>query len=190
MNRQRLIAIIGIFVIAVILAFPLRDAVYSMVIVPISYLMWLLNLAYHLVNQAVWWLVVLFLVVSIFARSLVKQEKPPQRIPLKNKPIIGQVEDLSVWMKKSRKGVYFRWLVANRLGKVAYQILLRRDSGTNRSVFDKLTGNGWEPPTSVQEYLEAGLQSSFTDHSYQNKSPLGNDVTETLDYLEEQLDYH
>ena len=190
MNRQRLFVIIGIFIIAAVLAFPLRDAVYSMVIVPISYVLWVLNLVYHLVNQSVWWLVVIVLVIGIFARSLVKKEKIPIREPIKGRQVVGPVENLSVWMKKSRKGVYFRWLVANRLGRVAFQILQRRDSATQRSVFDKLTGNGWEPPVTVQDYLEAGLQSSFTDHSNEKVSPLDHNVAETLDYLEEQLDYH
>ena len=190
MKYQRLFAILGIFVIAVLLAFPLRDAVYSMVIIPIAYVIWVLNLIYHLVSQVVWWVIVIIMIIAIFSKSLLPEAKVQPRERIKGKPFIGQVEDLSVWMKKSRNGVYFRWLVANRLGKIAYQILLRRDSGTQRSVFDKLTGNEWEPPASVQEYLEAGLQSSFTDHSNKNNSPLDYDVTEALDYLEEQLDYH
>ena len=190
MRYSRLFAVVGILVIAMILAFPLRNAVYSIVIVPISYVLWVLNLIYHAVNQAVWWLVVLLAVIGIFARSLVKLEKAPILEPIKGKPVIGPVEDLSVSMVKSKKRVYFRWLVANRLGKIAHQILARRDSGTKRTMFDKLTGSGWEPSPSVQGYLDAGLQSSFTEHSNRKESPLDHDVNETLDYLEKQMNHH
>ena len=190
MKYQRLFAIIGIFIIAVVLAFPLRDAVYSIVIIPVAYIMWLLDLIYQLVSQVVWWLVVIVLVIVIFSKSLLPETKVIPREWIKGEPIVGPIEDLSVWMKKSRKGVYFQWLVANRLGKVAYQILSRHDIGKKRTVFDELTSPGWEAEPDVQEYLEAGLQGSFTDYAKRETTPLDHDVSETIDYLEEQIENH
>ena len=72
----------------------------------------------------------------------------------------GRLGDLA---SQSRKGIYFKWLVANRLGKLAYQILLHRESGRPRSVFAPLLGADWEPSKELRQYLETGLHGSFAD---------------------------
>ena len=164
MKVQRILAMVGILGIAVLLAFPLRDAVYRMIIVPLAYVFWVLELVYHSVHQALWWTVALLFVLVVLSRSLLPQFKVRERIRLKTKPVVGQVESLADWIAKTERGTYFKWLIANRLGKIANQILENRSTGKQRSFFDPLTGPDWMPDSRVQSYLESGLHGSFADY--------------------------
>lgn len=193
MNLRRSLALAGIVIIALLLAFPLRDAVYDVVIVPAAYALWFLGLLYRSVHQSVWWGLALLLVLVILARSLRLTGRIRERVRLKTRPVIGQVENLSHWVKRTERGIYFKWLIANRLGKVAHEILLQRLGGRTRSYFDPLTGPDWTPDSSVQQYLEAGLKGSFADYPQKRWSfskpaptPLDHDVKGVLEYLESQ----
>jgi hypothetical protein len=183
----------GIVIIALLLAFPLRDAVYDAVIVPAAYALWFLGLLYHAVHQSIWWGLALLIVLVILARSLRSTGRIRERVRLKSRPVVGQVENLSAWVRRTDRGIYFKWLIANRLGKVAHEILLQRLGGRTRSYFDPLTGPDWTPDSSVQQYIEAGLKGSFADYPQKRRpfskpapTPLDHDVKDVLEYLESQ----
>jgi len=191
---RRIFAWLGIMVITFLLAFPLRDAVYGTVIVPVAYVLWVLGLAYHAVHQSIWWIVVIVFLLTYIVRSLLPKARPFGRQVIKTKPVTGQVETLAAYVKKSERGKYFQWLIANRLGKIAHQILLHRETGKTHSVFDPLTGSDWVPTSDLQSYLESGLHGSFVDYPYRNglfssptKTPLDHDVNEVVEFLEAQV---
>lgn len=195
MRNQRIFAFIGIGIITLLLAFPLRDAVFRTIVIPLAYLFWVLSLVYHSVHQAIWWAIALLFVVFILVRSLLPKFKIIERVRLKTKPKLGQVENLTVWLKKTERGIYFKWLIANRLGKIANQILTNRSTGKQRSFFDPLTGPDWTPDASVQSYLEAGLHGSFADYPQKNSffstpepTPMDHDVNDVVQYLESQVE--
>jgi len=192
---RRALILVGILALAALLAFPLRASVYGVVIVPISYLLWALGLFYHALPQIIWWVVIAILILYMFARSILPDIKFPRRREQYSMPARGQVEQLSDWMHKSEKGVYNRWLVANRLGRLAYQILVQRDSGRPRSFFAPLDGPDWNASPNLTGYLQAGLQGSFADYPNQNnpfnppvKTPLDHDVRDAVEFLETKID--
>lgn len=196
MRWRRLVPALGILVIAASLAFPLRETVYQLVVLPLAYLGWLIYLLYLSLSQAVWWIIVLVLVLFFIVRSLLPE------IKLGGKPFVyrkierGSVEALAAGFEKSERGIYFKWLVANRLGKLAYQILLQREHGKPRSVFAPLTGAGWDAPPEIQEYLEKGLRGSFAEYPRPGwnalatpaKTPLDQDVKKVIEFLESKTE--
>lgn len=194
---HRNIALVGVLAISILLAFPLRNAVYEAVIIPIAYFLWVLRLFYHSVHQSIWWIAAIFVVLVVLARSLRPIGRIRERVRLKRKPVIGQVENLTVWMKRTERGIYFKWLIANRLGKIAHEVLSMRTGGKKRSYFDPLTGPDWEPDEPVQQYLESGLKGSFADYprrrwffSKPELTPLDLNVDNVISYLESQLSDH
>jgi len=164
MNRtQRGLVLIAVLVVAALLAFPLRDAIYELIVIPAAFVAWNLQLFYRSFSQGIWWWVIFFLVLVMLVMSLVPQARFRPRTETKPKPPQGQVEGLAIWILRAEKGIYFKWLIANRLGRLAYQMLLHRESGRPRSVFAPLLGNDWAPRKDVQQYLESGLHRSFAD---------------------------
>jgi hypothetical protein len=192
-RTQRWLISIGVLIIAGLLAFPLRETIYETVVIPAAFILWNLELLYLSFSQGAWWWVIVFLVLFMLLFSLTPQTKLRSRQGQRAKPPQGQVEGLAIWLLKAEKGIYFKWLVANRLGKLAYQILLHRESGRPRSVFTPLRGADWEPRKELQKYLETGLHGSFADFpnpgrlSAHQPTPLDLEVTEAVDFLESQI---
>jgi hypothetical protein len=190
---RRGLILLAALVIAALLAFPLRETIYGIVVIPIAYIVWNLNLVYQSFSQGVWWWVVAFIVLFMIAFSLVPRPQLRNRGGPKSRPPQGQVESLSVWLRRAENGTYFKWLIANRLGKLAYQVLLHRESGRPRSVFAPLVGTDWEPTAALQKYLETGLHGSFADFptsgilSTRRSTPLDLDVAEAVGFLEAQV---
>lgn len=191
--RRALIAT-GILLTAIALGYLLRGAVNQFILLPLAYLLWALKLLYLSLPQLVWWIGVLLLVLFMLGFSLLPEIKPGKKKTTFSLPERGRVESLALAMNKSKKGTYYKWLVANRLGKLAYQILLQRENGKPRSVFAPLAGNGWEPRKELQDYLEIGLRGSFTDYPSPAipylppaKTPLDHDMGEVVEFLENQV---
>ena len=194
MTRARWLAALGVIVIAALLAFPLREVVYQLIVLPLAYVLWLLRLFYLSFDQTFWWVGVILLVLLILGRSLLPQLKPYGRLVNPSRPSIGPVQNLAASIQKSKKGIYFKWLVANRLGKLSYQILVQREHGKPRSVFAPLTGEGWRTTPELQTYLEKGLHGSFADFPNSSwnyfappvKTPLDHDIAKAIEFLETQ----
>lgn len=196
MNRiPRWLLMIGVVIIAALLAFPLRETIYETVVIPLAFIGWELGLFYRSLPQSIWWWLIGAIVLFMLAFSLLPQIKPVGRALQKSKPRHGQVEDLAIWLGRAKSGIYFKWLIANRLGKLAYQILLHRESGRPRSVFAPLVGQDWQPPKELQTYLETGLHGSFSDFPTPKrplaalpKTPLDHDIRDAIEFLESQVD--
>lgn len=192
MMRQRWFPILGVIVTSALLAFPLRGVVNQLILVPAAYLLWLLKLLYLSVNQAVWWVAAVFVVLLVLSRSLLPEFKPVRKLVRFARHGRGNIEALSLALDKSQKGMYYKWLVANRLGRLAHAILLQREHGKPRSAFAPLIGEGWDATPDVQQYLERGLHGSFTDFPNHRwgyfttpvKTPLDLDVTDVVEFLE------
>lgn len=182
-----------VFVVAAafVISFFLRDAIQRTVILPLAYLWWLLKLYYRAVPQLILWvLLVLAVFVSMF-----------RLIPIKNlfrrtqkreqKPAVGPIESLAHWLKKSPGGIYYKWLIANRLGKLARELLDQRE-GRVRKGFTRLMGRDWNPPDEVDAYLETGLNGSFADFPQPRlwTKPTRLDVNpqQVIDYLENEME--
>ena len=183
-----------ILVIAATLVFSLllRDSILQNVIIPLAYIWWLFKLYYHAVPQLILWVV---LVIAVFVSMF-------RLVPLKNlfrrtrkiqlNPAMGPVESVALWIKKSPHGVYYKWMIANRLGRVARELLDQRE-GRIRQRFTRLNGKNWNPPPEVGEYLETGLNGSFADfpqtHWWKQK-PTKLDVSpeQAVEYLEYELE--
>ena len=192
---RRALILAGMFSIAAILAFPMRETIYNAVVIPAAFIGWQLGLIYHYLPQIAWWWLIVVIIFLSLVYSTIPPIRPARREQPKSRPRHGQVEELAVWLGRTKGGVYFKWLVANRLGKLAYQILVQRESGRLRTVFQPLAGEDWHPSRELQEYLETGLHGSFSDFSgrkhplaVQPKTPLDYDAGDAVAFLESQVE--
>jgi hypothetical protein len=196
-RSRRLLIVVGVLIVAGLLAFPLRETIYESVVIPVAFIIWNLGLLYRSFSQQIWWWGIVSIVLFMLVYSLVPQPQSRRRAEAKLKPSLGQVEALAEWLRRGGRGTYFKWLIANRLGKLGYQILLHRESGRPRSVFAPLVGSDWEPAKDLQRYLEIGLHGSFVEFpnvkrlfGTPQKTPLDYDVAEAVDFLESKVENH
>jgi hypothetical protein len=195
LRLRRSLILAGIVIIAAILAFPMRQTIYNAVVIPAAFIAWQFGLMYRSLPQIAWWWLIVVFIFLLLVYSAMPPMRPARKEVPKPQPRHGQVEDLAVWLARTKSGVYFKWLVANRLGKLAYQILVHRESGRPRTVFQPLVGEDWHPSRDLQEYLETGLHGSFSDFSspkyplaVQPKTPLDFEVRNAIEFLESQVE--
>jgi hypothetical protein len=120
-----------------------------------------------------------------------------KRIPSEEpraKPELGQVETLAEGLVKMRRGTYYKWKVANRLGRLAREFLIQRGDRAKTRDLGPLIGRDWHPSQPVDAYLETGLHGSFADFPNQSwrfrppePTPLDIDVEEVVEFLESQI---
>jgi len=194
-SLRRWLILMGALIVAGLMAFPLRETIHQTIVIPAAFIGWNLGLLYQSFSQGIWWAAVILIVIFMLVFSLVPRSSLRRRAGPKSKPPQGQVEGLAAWLRRAEGGIYFKWLIANKLGNLAYQILIYRENGRARSVFAPLVGIDWEPGKDLQEYLEIGLHGSFADFPSARRplgapqhTPLDHDIEEAVDFLESQIE--
>src|SRR5687767_12575652 len=118
LNMRRRLILICALLIAGILAFPLRDMIYETVVIPAAFIAWNFHLMYRMLSQGIWWWLIISIVFVMLIFSLLARTTSRRQVRTKPKPQLGQVENLAAWLGRAEKGIYFKWLIANRLGKL------------------------------------------------------------------------
>jgi len=192
-KRRRSILLGVFFLVAAGMAYYLQDLVRSVLFEPLSYLLWGFNILYQSIAQLVYWvLLVIGVTLMAFgslygkgrARELVEEEK---LIPH------GPLEATARQISRIGKGVYYKWLIANRMGRLTRSILALRN-GHADSPGGLLDGRDWNPPDEVAAYLVSGLTRTFADFprrrwfSRPQETPFDIDLGQVVAYLESQLE--
>ncbi len=185
MTRARWLLVGGMVVVSVMAAFFLRRAVYDLIVVPLAYLWWLAKIFYSAIPQLVLWTALIVVLFLAILWNFMPTAESSRRPAPKRKPAEGQVEALAVWFLRARKGNYFKWQLANRLGRLAHRL---NETSWQRS--RRASRN-----EAVEQYLEAGLNYSFMDFPASNNrfrraapTPLDLNPGEVVDYLESQVE--
>jgi energy-coupling factor transporter transmembrane protein EcfT len=194
MRRSRWTVPAAALAASAVLAFFLRDAVYQAVVLPLSYLFWVAWTYYSVIPQLFVWVIFLVILLITTISNFLPNAGNSSSPAHKRQPEQGKVEVLAGWMHKGRKGSYFKWQIANRLGRLARE--LGEMSGRYaRPPLLRAPDPAREQLEAVQNYFDAGLNTSFIDYAIQrNRSrrpastPLDLDPRQAVDYLEAQLE--
>ena len=193
MTRKQILALGGLLLIAFLLAFALQDVVKSLFVTPLAYLWWALGVLYSTLPQVLLWGGMVILVFILLARSILSQNNRVPSIERKPKVRQGNIELFANDLEKTRIGIYNKWKVANRLAKLARDILIQRGDRENAKFIGPLNGRDWYPSEPVGQYLEVGLNGSFADYpkprwpfERSQPTPLDLDVNEAVVFLENQ----
>lgn len=192
MTRRQLI-LVGMVLSALVVAFFLRDVVERALILPLVYLWWLLGVYYSFLPQFILWILLAVVAVISAMTTLTPRFEPRKRFQPPLRPPKGQISETIEWLGKSQEGNYYKWLVANRLGRIAREILSQREGYPIGRKFMRLEGSSWNPPSTLGNYLDSGLNGSFADYPrprFWQKSrptPLDTDPTQVIEYLENEM---
>jgi Ca2+/Na+ antiporter len=193
-TRRRWITLSGVVIIALILAFPLQDVIRKTVVVPLAYLWWALGVLYQSIPQVVIWILLIVLIALMLMGSFASDRKRNPPDDPKVKPPPGQVQGLTKNLVKMRRSTYYKWKVANQLGRLARDFLILRGDRASTKDLSPLTGRDWQPSEPIDAYLDTGLHGSFADFPNQpwsfrrpEPTPLDIDVEEVVKFLESQI---
>jgi hypothetical protein len=193
MSRRQLILLGAFFLVAAALAFYLQDIVDAVLFVPASYLWWAFNLLYQSVAQVVYWILLVVGVALMAFGSLYGVDRSSEGAIEDTLPLRGPLEATARQIARTRRGMYYKWLIANRMGKLARSILTFRN-GQDAATHGELNGRGWNPSDEVAAYLMSGLTRTFADFprrrwlSRPPESPFDIDLDQVVTYLESQME--
>ena len=197
MTRRRAFLLGGLFLVALVFAFALQDLVRLALVIPLAYIWWVFGLLFGAIPQVVVWGMFVFLIAILLFNSLATRVVPPRLAREKVKPHLGNVEKLAQSIERSHEGIYIKWQVANRLGRLARDILIRHGDRVDTKGMGPLTGRDWHPGEPVRAYLETGLDGSFADYPQPRwpfrrpqPTPLDLNVREAVEFIESQMENH
>jgi len=193
-TRKQILTLGGLLLLALVLAFSLQDVIKSTFVVPLAYLWWALGVFYSTLPQVVLWVGLVILTLFLLLKSLISPKKREAFVKRKTGAHQGNIEVLAVSLEKTRDSIYNKWKVANRLGRLARELLIQRGDRENTKVIAPLVGRDWCPSKPVNEYLDVGLNGSFANYpkprwrfSRPQPTPLDIDVDEVVEFLETQI---
>jgi hypothetical protein len=194
MNRRVVFWFI-VFVIAAALAYIMREAIEREIIQPLIYFWWVLGIYYDSFPQALSWIILVAVIVMFEIGSFSIENPAADGKRDVRKPVQGAVESLAVWFQRAPNGLYFKWLLAQRLGRLSRELLAFNARQAAPSARETLGGAGWDPPEEVAAYLLSGLNGSFADYPrprnpFQRPRPTPLDLNPdtVIDYIESKLE--
>ena len=196
MDKKRIFLLIAFIFVALLLAFPLRQAVEDVLIRPLLYLAWGAGVIYHSLPQFGVWVVMLVVIFFILLSPFFNN---PPDLPIMRKkepPSKGAIEKLAEAIEHSKRGVYFKWTMANRLGKITRDWIAYRERLDKRWQANDLARLKGQVSPEVYQYLDAGQNGSFADYprprlpfiQKQQATPLDLDPNLVLDTLEREME--
>ncbi len=181
----------GVLLVAMaLLAFWLQSPIEDVCIVPAIDLLRRSGLFLKTIPQWVYWSLLVAGVALIALSSLTATGRLHNWRPAKEEQaaVPGPIGKLAQYIHNTRRGPYFKWLVAHTLGEVAQAILIQRDTlqaeenaqGERHGLKSKvpaqmawMAGRDWDAqcPAEIQAYLEAGLDRAPMTHPRKRSRP-------------------
>lgn len=168
---------------ALVIAFLLRDVVEMVIIRPMAYLLWLLSIIYRIIPQPVLWLGLVLLMAYLLLGRLTKGVRLGGEVEVPHRMVLGPVADLANLIERKDGGIYFKWKIARSLAMIAVEIQeLRTHQRPRQLQFDEQLVSSW-----VRKYLDAGLNTSFSDYPLARNSLLPSWLLGRSEWLRKNL---
>ncbi len=158
MRKQAIIFLLGCS--ALLAGFLLKDVVEQLIILPAVYLLWLLGILYHYIPQPVLWVIFIMFMSFLVLGPLFERIKITDSNEMKRRRTPGPVEELAGQIERKQDGIYFKWQIARLLAQTAMDLQELRQHLRTR----KIDYGADHVPERVQVYLDAGMNTSFSDY--------------------------
>ena len=184
-----------VFLLAAGMAFYLQDIFRAVLFEPLSYLAWGLSIVYQSIAQLVYWILLVTGFTLMAFGSLYGKDPRRESVEDEKSSKQGPLENVARQISRLDAGMYYKWLIANRMGKLARSILALRNGKAFVS-HGELDGRDWNPPDEVAAYLVSGLTRTFADYprprwfSRPQETPFDVDLDQVVAFLESQMENH
>jgi len=180
-DLRRWVSIAVVILLAGILL-SYRNLIAGWLVYSFSYLVWSFNLFGRVVPPQGIWIALIILVLYVAVGSFYGKRSREAQSQIDASPVTGPVEAMADWIEERRRGVYFKWRIANLLGRV------------HQAQYENSAGRMQLPAEDVKSFLDAGLNASYMDFPtpgmLQKSEPtvLDIDLEPVLDYLEDEME--
>lgn len=160
LNSRRLIVVAAIVLaVTTALLYSFRAVVRELIIIPVSYWIWIIGLFLNSTPQYFFWIIALLIVFIIAWRSFIVKEKRNEtvvRVP-DYSPATGRVSYWATRVNLMRLGVYYQSTFNEALARLAIDLIGYRHRISNRQIERGLSRNTLRVPNEVRNFLLANL---------------------------------
>jgi len=161
-NFRRLAVFLVLFILlSVAFLFWARDIVREVVVLPLSYLFWVIGVLVNYLPQLFFWIILLLIAGRIALTSLSRKKKENQDTPRSipdpaNRPVIqGRV---AFWVSRveylnSGRGEYFTSSFHSAVGKMLLDLIAYRYRLPPKQVEERIRAGTLDLPPDIQEYV-------------------------------------
>ena len=150
-------------VLAVILALVLTPIVRLVLATPIVEYLFLIRIFLDSLPQIYLWIAGILLFLWIAFRSVGRLLIRTSAEAMHHRQYQNRVDQWNHWLTLQRKGKYSRWLLMNRLSKLAIQIIAHTQRESQKKLRQSLLSNESDLPQSIQSYLRQGIRPLAVD---------------------------
>lgn len=162
--KNRLLISFGIsFVLALLMINVWGDLVRELILLPISYLIWIGGLLYRSFDQRALWTSLIIIIVLISWASL-KLKRSADKPENKNLDLfLNRIEIWSKRLKDVHRGTYMQWRLAQHLSGLVLDSLAYRAGLTREQIDQKILSGTLNIPDDIQAYLLAARGFEVAD---------------------------
>jgi hypothetical protein len=195
MKSRRNVLVLLVLLIVALMAFFLQDAIQRFLVMPLAYLWWMIKTYFGVIPQVILWILLMALVVVMLISNLLSWISFGKQYQQVSRPAQGSLATLANWISNPGKGNYYKWVVANRLGKLGIDLDVNLEKRDIPDLPDLVTVTDQLPSELVKRYLKAGLEESFVDYPLpplpflrRKVTPFDLDVEQVVKYLESKME--
>ncbi len=162
-----------------------QDLIRELVLLPISYLVWIGGLIYRSIDQQVVWtsLIILVVIISWASLKLRRSILSPSRD--QGARFSHRIERWSKRLTDVQRGTYMQWRLAQHLSNLAVETLAYRAGLTRTQMDERITQGDINLPDEIQAYLLAAR--GFEVSNSMSRRMLFSSVPQPLDLPPEKL---
>ncbi len=170
-----------------------QDLIHELILVPISYLLWLVGLLYHSFDQQIWWTTLLIMLAIIAWTSLrLKPKLSRSKVEFENE-MPHRVRKWRKRLKAADQGTYMKWRLAQHLSVLVIEAMSYRSGLPPQQIEKKIEMKEIDLPDDLVNYLRAArgfeTASTMSRRWYSKRKTLPLDISPDtiLIFLEEYL---
>ncbi len=195
--KKRFLVYGFILVLAIPLAIVLQDFVRDVIVIPLLFIIWLVQLLLKSISQSNLWAVFLLLPLVFFLKSLKRLSPPSNKMEKTPGDVTGTV---TIWVERLRnaeKGIHDDRSLKRQIGKLFFSILAYNTGKNPDRIRGSMASGDLEAPPAIQEYIKDGdgdipptrfrseLRSFFCAWVRKRRgSPLNKDAENVVKFLE------
>lgn len=139
------------------------DIVRELILVPISYLLWIVGLLYRSFDQRALWTSLIIIVALVSWASLKVRRSAVQLDSKKPDVLPHRIEIWSKRLKDVHRGTYMKWRLSQHMSNLVLDSIAFRSGLTREQIEEKVLNNSLELPSEIQAYLLAARGFEIAD---------------------------
>lgn len=193
MRRIFFLAIAAGLILGLIAVFLWNELIQELILVPMTYVVWLGGLLYRSFDQKIWWSTLLILVLILALTSLRLKPRVQWQKPRFKKEIPHRVELWRKRLEEADRGTYMKWRLAQHLSRLFVEAISYRSGLTPKQIEQHIQKRTIDLPEEMSAYLQAargfGAASSMSHrwNSARIPHPLEISPELILEFLEDYL---